>query len=218
MLLPPFYFLKGNVWKQGWKRDNLYRENSKKGAIMKRSTRICIIGAGPGGLMAALTLRRLGYNNITVLNQDTRHIGGQCHTVMQDELACDTGAVFVLGNYPTVERLARQAGVRLRKAPSSCHSMWKWKHQAIWAPGTSHKFLEKTGRVYSYIHSNNKILSIVSTPHRGSEPVDCKEIGVTLCGLGKEISLEFFPWRSVPNHALLRFWVWRTKNSRGLYL
>ena len=86
---------------------------------MDKNTRICIIGAGPGGLMSALTLRRLGYNHITVLNKDARHIGGQCRTVKQDKLACDTGAVFVLGTYPTVERLAKQAGVRLIKSPPS---------------------------------------------------------------------------------------------------
>ncbi len=84
---------------------------------MDKNTRICIIGAGPGGLMSALTLHRLGYNHVTVLNKDAHHIGGKCRTVKHDELACDTGAVFVLGTYPTVERLAKQAGVRLIKSP-----------------------------------------------------------------------------------------------------
>ncbi len=87
---------------------------------MDKNTRICIVGAGPGGLMSALTLRRLGYNHVTVLNRDAchaHHIGGKCHTVKHDEIACDTGAVFVLGTYPTVKRLAKQADIQLIKSP-----------------------------------------------------------------------------------------------------
>jgi len=90
---------------------------------MTRDRRICIVGSGPGGLMAACTLKKLGYRNITVLDKARDTLGGKCRTVDTDGVPCDTGAVFVLGNYPLVRQLVKEAGCTLRKAPPFLHRL-----------------------------------------------------------------------------------------------
>ena len=76
-----------------------------------RDRRICIVGAGAAGIAAAVTLRSLGYRHLTILERGER-VGGKCWTIVEDGRALDLAAVYVLPNYPTVRRFARQA-VRL---------------------------------------------------------------------------------------------------------
>ena len=45
-----------------------------------KNMRIGIIGAGAAGLSAAYYLKQSGYNNVTILERDSR-VGGKCHTV-----------------------------------------------------------------------------------------------------------------------------------------
>jgi phytoene dehydrogenase-like protein len=44
---------------------------------MKASTRIAVVGGGPSGLSAAYQLVELGYQNVTVLEQNSK-VGGMC--------------------------------------------------------------------------------------------------------------------------------------------
>jgi len=87
---------------------------------MNRDLRFCVVGAGAAGVLAAATLRRLGHEQVTLL-EARDWIGGKCRTVQEEGLSLDVGAVFVLPNYPTVRRLTAQAGVRLRPAPRFLH-------------------------------------------------------------------------------------------------
>ncbi|MCC6554666.1 MAG: FAD-dependent oxidoreductase [Polyangiaceae bacterium] len=83
--------------------------------------RFCIIGAGAAGLSAADALRRRGYRSITVLEKDAARVGGKCRTVPFEGVPVDTGAIFVLPNYPTIQALARRVGVTLRRASRFVH-------------------------------------------------------------------------------------------------
>ncbi|HLL52196.1 MAG TPA: FAD-dependent oxidoreductase [Myxococcaceae bacterium] len=82
---------------------------------MDREARIVIIGAGAAGLSAAVELKRLGFRRVTVLERRPDHLGGKCFTVDADGVPLDTGAVYVLPNYPEVTRLAKEVGVKLRR-------------------------------------------------------------------------------------------------------
>jgi len=69
--------------------------------------RICIIGAGPGGLSAAHFLKKRGYKNVTVL-ESTGRVGGKCLTLGYEGRWFDIGANHVTSDYTEVLRLAEE--------------------------------------------------------------------------------------------------------------
>ncbi len=62
-----------------------------------KDQKIAIIGAGISGLTAAHTLKKLGYDNITIFEANDR-VGGKVHTVEIDGYIYELGAVFYLKN------------------------------------------------------------------------------------------------------------------------
>lgn len=85
-----------------------------------KDSRICIIGAGASGITAGVTLHRLGYRHVTVLEKN-EWIGGKCHTVTRDGIPLDVGGFYVLPHYPTVERFARQTKVHMDDSAPHIH-------------------------------------------------------------------------------------------------
>jgi hypothetical protein len=79
---------------------------------METSTRVVIVGGGAAGIAAANALRKRGYTNTLILEKQ-QDIGGKCKTVLMDGQPLDTGAVYILPNYPAITRLAREAGAHL---------------------------------------------------------------------------------------------------------
>lgn len=67
--------------------------------------RICIIGAGPGGLSAAHFLKKRGYKNVTVL-ESTGRVGGKCLSLTYGGHSFDIGANYVTSDYTEVLKLA----------------------------------------------------------------------------------------------------------------
>src|SRR3954454_19422993 len=67
---------------------------------MKRAQKIVIVGAGPGGLAAAILLAKSGLE-ITVVEK-RGVVGGRTSTIEQDGFKFDTGPTFFL--YPRVLR------------------------------------------------------------------------------------------------------------------
>jgi hypothetical protein len=74
-----------------------------------KQTRIGIIGAGAAGLTAAHFLKKLGYENITVLEKEGR-IGGKCHSLTYGGKSFDLGANYITSSYKQVKKLAREYG------------------------------------------------------------------------------------------------------------
>jgi phytoene dehydrogenase-like protein len=72
-----------------------------------KDTRIGIIGAGPAGLTAGHFLHKLGYENITILEQAGR-VGGKCCSLTYGGKSFDLGANYVTVSYRQVRKLARQ--------------------------------------------------------------------------------------------------------------
>ncbi len=75
-------------------------------------TRVCIVGAGAGGLSAAYYLTQQGYQHVTVLESLDR-VGGKCHSITYDSCSFDLGANYVTEAYTEVLRLAELAGAEM---------------------------------------------------------------------------------------------------------
>jgi hypothetical protein len=70
------------------------------------STRIAVIGAGPSGLTAALTLKERGYKNVTVFEREN-HVGGKVSSLqLAPGKFVEMGAVFASDDYPVTLALA----------------------------------------------------------------------------------------------------------------
>ncbi|MEI7512787.1 MAG: FAD-dependent oxidoreductase [Candidatus Uhrbacteria bacterium] len=74
--------------------------------------RIGIVGAGPAGLTAAVTLRSLGYTNITLLEKED-HAGGKCHSITLKDHSYEIGAGIVSDSNHTIRDLATKFNVRM---------------------------------------------------------------------------------------------------------
>ena len=74
--------------------------------------RICVIGAGAGGLSAAYYLGQRGYRRVRVLETSDR-VGGLCNSFTADGLAFDLGGNYVLPNYRHVRAIADDIGAAL---------------------------------------------------------------------------------------------------------
>jgi Flavin containing amine oxidoreductase len=89
--------------------------------VVPRTGRICIVGGGAAGVAAALELGRRGYTKVTILERSPEGVGGKCRSIVRDGIAMETGAVYVLPNYPAVTRYAAASGVQLRPAEHLVH-------------------------------------------------------------------------------------------------
>lgn len=78
--------------------------------VWDADTRVAVIGAGIGGLAAAMHLKRLGYRHVEVLEKDAA-VGGMCRGVEVGGRWYDLGGQFLArGASPTVTRLAAELG------------------------------------------------------------------------------------------------------------
>jgi protoporphyrinogen oxidase len=73
-------------------------------------TRFGIIGAGAAGLTAAVTLKEMGYQNITILEKES-YAGGKCRSIDYEGLSYELGAGIISGNQQTILQLAQKVGV-----------------------------------------------------------------------------------------------------------
>ncbi|KAL2641753.1 hypothetical protein R1flu_009340 [Riccia fluitans] len=77
------------------------------------STRIAVVGGGPSGLSAALALTRLGYKNVTLLEQDAT-VGGMCRSELIEGRVYDLGGqVIARESSPTLDTLMAEMGMEL---------------------------------------------------------------------------------------------------------
>jgi len=83
---------------------------------LTRDTRICIIGAGAGGLTAAHYLTARGYRRVTVLEKAER-LGGLCESFTYEGRSYDLGGNYVLPGYSYVRDIADAVGAALITGP-----------------------------------------------------------------------------------------------------
>ena len=77
---------------------------------------VLIVGAGPAGLTAAMTLRQRGYNRVTVL-ESTDSVGGKCHSLHYRDHVYDLGANLTTPRYTLIRPLAERLGMTLQDLP-----------------------------------------------------------------------------------------------------
>ena len=75
----------------------------------KKDDRICVVGAGPGGLSAAFFLAERGYANVTVLEK-AEQVGGKARSWWVDGTPIDLGALDVAKPYHRIRALAALVG------------------------------------------------------------------------------------------------------------
>ena len=81
---------------------------------LSKDLKIAIIGAGISGLTAAHTLKKFGYNNVTIFESGAE-AGGKIHTLEMDGHLYELGAIFVPDKADTISSLAKDYNVTLTK-------------------------------------------------------------------------------------------------------
>ena len=71
--------------------------------------KICIIGAGPAGLSAAMYLQQKGYQNYTILERSD-HVGGKCHSPTYHGKRYEMGAIMGVPTYYAVQDVEEFCG------------------------------------------------------------------------------------------------------------
>ncbi len=79
-----------------------------------KDTKIAIIGAGISGIKSAHTLKKLGYNNITIIESNDR-VGGKIHSYEKDGYIYELGAIFIPKGSSTIEGLLKEFNYKLTK-------------------------------------------------------------------------------------------------------
>ena len=76
-----------------------------------RSDKICVIGAGPAGIHMALSLKRKGYQRITIFEK-TNRVGGKSYDSDIDGIYRPQGTIFMTPEYlGNVVKLGKEYGV-----------------------------------------------------------------------------------------------------------
>jgi len=78
--------------------------------VPSKSRRIAVVGAGPSGLIAADTLKELGYGKVTVFEKNDR-VGGKVNSLRTGNSVAELGAVFASPDYTKVLGLADKYGI-----------------------------------------------------------------------------------------------------------
>lgn len=77
---------------------------------------VCIVGAGPSGIHMALSLKKKGYNKVTIYEK-TNRVGGKSYDINYQGVAQAQGTIFLTPSYfDTVVPLAKQYG-ELEESP-----------------------------------------------------------------------------------------------------
>ncbi len=119
-----------------------------------KEQKIAIIGAGISGLTAAHTLKKLGYNNITVFEANDR-VGGKVHTVEIDGYIYELGAIFLQEKYKTLRNLAKEYNVKLKKEANNTFLYSNSKRL------TASKFMQNKYNIFDIIKASTNLIKLL---------------------------------------------------------
>jgi hypothetical protein len=159
-----------------------------------KARRICIIGSGPAGMGAAITLKDLGYD-VTVLEVSKDHLGGKCHTRIIGGRPLDVGAIYVLPNYPHVVRFAKRAGLSLRPAAPFQHLGLNGQYRPFGVPPQP---FSTSRKLFEYARLGGELLKALPLLYRPIGEVDRDRPHII-----RDLSLPFGEW--VGKHRLEYF-------------
>ena len=79
--------------------------------------RVCIVGAGPAGLTAAMYLEKKGYKNITIYEKSER-VGGKCYSPEYKGKRYEMGAMMGCPTYYTIREVMDYIGMGHPEGPA----------------------------------------------------------------------------------------------------
>jgi hypothetical protein len=77
-----------------------------------KKSRICIIGAGPGGLSVGYFLQKAGYTHVTILEK-LSEVGGLCNSMTFENRSFDLGANYLTPAYKKTLAIAKEVDAKL---------------------------------------------------------------------------------------------------------
>lgn len=101
--------------------------------------RIAVIGAGPAGLTAAHSLKKLGYRHVTVFERGEA-VGGKACTLEHDGHTYEMGAIWLSSDYEVVNQLAAELGIATKA--------YRIKKNQVEADGSRRTFAAVAGKKY----------------------------------------------------------------------
>lgn len=100
-------------------------------AKITRDSKICIIGAGPGGLSVGYYLQKAGYKDVTILEK-LPEVGGLCNTITYDKKSFDLGANYLTPAYKKTLAIAKEVGAKLyTETKADCYDPKTNKYRTI---------------------------------------------------------------------------------------
>ena len=130
--------------------------------------RICIIGAGPAGLTAAMYLEQAGYKNYEILEKDGE-VGGKCHSPTWNGKRYDTGAIMGCDSYYTimdVQKFTGDTGKELEGPPLVAELDYRRSNGKKYDP-MNPKYPKNWLRLGRYLVALKKMASILETKYEG---------------------------------------------------
>jgi len=131
---------------------------------MKKDTKICIIGAGPAGLSAAMYLEQKGYTNYTILEKED-HVGGKCYSPTYNGRRYEMGAIMGVDSYYAVHDVEEFCGIT-HDGPK-LNRNYKDKDGKVIEPFEPKKNITKIPRLLKMKSQVKKLGEILETKYKG---------------------------------------------------
>jgi hypothetical protein len=98
---------------------------------ISKESRICIVGAGPGGLSVGYYLQKAGYKHVTILEKQPE-VGGLCNTITFEQKSFDLGANYLTPAYKKTLAIAKEVGAKLyTETKADCYDPEENKYRTI---------------------------------------------------------------------------------------
>src|SRR6056297_1082710 len=163
----------------------------------KKSTKIAIIGAGVSGLIAAITLEKLGF--VPTIYESTDSVGGRVKTDIVDGYQLDHGFQVLLDAYPMAQKYLQYEQLELQKFLPGAQVFHKGMSSVIGDPLRNLSLLipTVTSNIGTFgdklkVLKLNKVLKKKSLEEIFEEPETSTLDFLKSFGLSEEIITKFF--------------------------
>ncbi|MBT3538856.1 NAD(P)-binding protein [Candidatus Parcubacteria bacterium] len=190
----------------------------------KKNTRFVIIGAGAAGLTAASSLHDQGYENIVILERETR-AGGKCSTVNIDGKNYELGAGMIAESDATVMQLVKKYDIKLKRVEFGKSMVVRGKDNLARKKRSVRETLKLTKQVLINYRAVHKKYSHLTKP--GFSNIDHEELSIPFAQFAKKYKFEALAselelshtgfgygyFSDVPAAYVLKYYSWNTMMS-----
>ena len=132
--------------------------------MSNENEKICIIGAGPAGLSAAMYLEQKGYTNYTILEKSD-HVGGKCHSPLYNGRRYEMGAIMGVPSYYAIHDVEEFCSIT-HDGPK-LNRNYKDKNGRVIEPFNPKKNLLKIPRLLKTKKQLKKFGELLETKYKG---------------------------------------------------